>query len=288
MINYLKTAWKHIRRSPYQSMAAILSMSLTFFAAGIFFLTALGAQIILSDFEKKPQITAFFSDYKSEESIRKLDEKLKETGKVEKTVYISKEDAFNIYKEQNKNDPLLLEMVSADILPASLEISPKDPKDLEELAQILQNEEGVEDVVYQKDVVESLISWTQAIRTGGLILVSVLGLVSLLVLWTVISMKIALKREEIEIIKLLGGTNWYIRWPFIFEGGFYGIFASFVSWGAVYTFLLYSTPFLASFLSGFNLLPVSPVFMLALLAGMLFLGFVIGAFGSFLALLRYL
>lgn len=285
---HLKTAWKHIRRSPYQSLAAILSMSLTFFVATIFVLTALASQTILANFEKKPQITAFFSDHKSKDSIEKLDAKLKETGKVEKTVFISKEEAFNIYKEQNKKDPLLLEMVSAEILPASLEISAKDPKDLEDLAKILQNEDGVEDVIYQKDLVESLISWTKAIRVAGTALVSVLGLVSILVLWTVISMKIALKSTEIEIIRLLGGTNWYIRWPFIFEGGFYGLFASLAAWTSAYLLILYSTPVLANFLSGFNLVPVSPLFMLVLLGVMLLSGFLVGAFGSFLALIRYL
>ena len=168
---------------------------------------------------------------------------------MENTVYVSKEEAFNIYKEQYKNDPLLLEMVSADILPSSLEISAKDPRDLEDLAKILNTEDGVEDVVYQKDLVESLISWTQAIRVAGIALVSVLGLQSVLVLWMVIGMKIALKSVEIEVVRLLGGTNWYIRWPFLLEGGLYGLIASFIAWCVSYILILYSTPILARFLS---------------------------------------
>ncbi len=285
---HLRTAWRHIRRSPYQSMTAILSMSVTFFVAAVFILSALASQIILSNLERKPQITAFFSDYKSEESIQKLDEKVKETGKVENTVYVSKEEAFNIYKEQYKNDPLLLEMVSADILPSSLEISAKDPRDLEDLAKILNTEDGVEDVVYQKDLVESLISWTQAIRVAGIALVSVLGLQSVLVLWMVIGMKIALKSVEIEVVRLLGGTNWYIRWPFLLEGGLYGLIASFIAWCVSYILILYSTPILAGFLSGFNIVPVPAFFMFMLLGVMLTVGFAIGAFGSLFALFRYL
>lgn len=287
-MSHFSTTGKHIRRSPYQAIAAILTMTLTFFVAAIFLLTALGSQAVLSYFEKKPQITAFFADTKTEEDIRLLDEKLKTTGKVEATRYISKEEALSIYREQNKNDPLLLEMVTADILPASLEISAREPKHLGDLAKILQEELGIEDVIYQKDVIESLISWTEALRAGGAILVSVLGTVSLLVLLTVIGMKIALRREEIEILKLLGATNWYVRWPFLLEGGLYGLIAAFLAWSASYLLLLYSTPFLITFLSGIPLLPVSILFMLGFLASMLVSGFLVGALGSFLALLRYL
>ncbi|MBI4129860.1 FtsX-like permease family protein [Candidatus Roizmanbacteria bacterium] len=285
---HLRTAWNHIRRSPYQACAAILTMALTFFVAAVFFLAAIGIQTILADFEKQPQITAFFSDIKSEEDIRLLDEKLKGTGTVEKTVYISKEDALRIYQEQNKDDPLLLEMVTADILPASLEISATDPKHLEGLAAILEQEPGVEDVIYQKDVVDRLIAWTQVARTIGLVLVLVLATVSLLVLLTVISMKIALKREEIEILRLLGATNWYIRWPFLLEGGIYGVIAATLAWGASFMAVWYSLPFIKSFLTGIVFTGLSPLLILTLLGGLVAGGFLLGVIGSFFALVRYL
>ena len=276
-----------MRRSPYQAIAAVVTMSLLFFVASLHFLTALGAQEILVYFEKRPQITVFFSDIKQEKDIKVLDDKLKETGKVESSRYVSKNEALKVYKEQNKNDPLLLEMVTADILPASLEISANDPKYLRDLAQILEAEPGVEDVVYQKDVVETLILWTEAFRKLGVILVSVLGAASVMVLLIVISMKVALRKEEIEILRLLGATTWYIRWPFLLEGGMYGAIASLFSWGGVYMFLLYMSPFLETLLAGLPILPVSPVFMLLLLSGMMGAGFIVGVIGSFLALVRY-
>jgi len=288
MNQHFKTAWKYIRRSPYQAVAAIATMSLTFFVAAIFFVSAVGSQVVLSYFEKRPQITAFFSDTKSATDIQALGEKLKGSGKVEAVKYISKEEALEIYRDQNQNDPLLLEMVTADILPASLEVSAYDPKSLNELADVLRNETGVEDVVYQKDVVDTLISWTQVLRATGFILVSVLLYVSLLVLLTVIGMKIALKKKEIQILRLLGAGDWYIRWPFLFEGGFYGVLAAIFSWTVLYLLILYATPFLTAFLAGVPILPVSAIFMLLLFFGMLIVGFAVGAFGSFLALIRYL
>ena len=101
-------------------------------------------------------------------------------------------------------------------------------------------------------------------------------------------MKIALKSVEIEVVRLLGGTNWYIRWPFLLEGGLYGLIASFIAWCVSYILILYSTPILAGFLSGFNIVPVPAFFMFMLLGVMLTVGFAIGAFGSLFALFRYL
>jgi len=287
-MHHLKNALTHIRRSPYQAMAAVFTMSLTFFVTAIFVMTAVGFQNVLTNFEKQPQITAYFTDDKSEDEIRALDERLKATGTVERSVYISKQDALKIYQQQNRDDPLLLEMVTADILPASLEVSAKDPADLGKLADIISKENGVEEVVYQKDIVETLIAWTQGIRVIGIGLVGTLLAVSLLVLLTVISMKIAIKRGEIEILELLGATSWYIRWPFLVEGSLYGIVASFFAWGFSYLALLYATPYLNSFLGGIPAFSFTPLFMLALLGGMLTGGIVLGIIGSMAALARFL
>lgn len=264
-------------------------MTLTFFVAAVFFLAAAGFQSVLKEFEKQPQITAFFTDTARDEDVRMLDEKLKATGKVQNTVFVSKEEAYKTYQEQNKNDPLLLEMVTADILPASLEISAVDPNHLQELAAIVDQEEAIiEDVIYQKDVIETLLAWTRGIRIVGVGLVSILLLVSLLVLLTVISMKIALKRDEIEILRLLGASGWYIRWPFIFEGGMYGFIASLFAWGASFIALLWVSPYLQSFIAGMSAFSFPPVFMAMLLGVMLAGGFLLGAIGSLMAIGRYL
>lgn len=283
-----KTTWQHIRRSPYQVLAAVGIMTLTLFVSSIFFLTAAGSAAILSYFESKPQITAFFTDEKSKEEIANLEEKLKSTGQVLEIKYVSKEEALAIYREQNKGDPLLLEMVTANILPASLEVSAKDAKYLADLAKILQGEPGVQEVIYQKDVVDALVAWTSAIRKIGIILVGFLTIVSLFVILTVIGMKIALKKEEIEILKLIGASNWYIRLPFLLEGAFYGVIGGLISWIVSLVLLLYATPYLSSFLAGIPILPVSPIFMLALLSGLVLVGAGVGVGGSLLSVWRYL
>jgi cell division transport system permease protein len=288
MREHFKTTWTHIRRSPYQALAAILIMVLTFFVATVFVLTAGGFQIILRYFETRPQVTAFFEDKVTPQQVDTLKAKLAETGKVKEAKYISKEEALAIYREQNKNDPLLLEMVTANILPASLEVSTTDIAYLGEIAQILGNEPEVEEVIFQEDVVKALHNWTNTLRKVGVGLISTLGLVSLLIVLIIIGMKITLRREEIEILQLIGASPWYIRAPFIFEGIFYGIVGAILAWGISYLILLYSTPFLLEFLAGIPILPVPIFFMLALLGAEIFAGVLIGILGSLLAVKRYL
>lgn len=283
-----KTTWQHIRRSPYQAITAIGIMTLTLFVGCLFFLAAAGSSVILSYFEAKPQITAFFSDEKKEVEIKNLEEKLKNTDKVSSLKYVSKDEALAIYREENKKDPLLLEMVSASILPASIEVSAKDVKFLGDLAKILQKEPGVEEVVYQKDVIDILVSWTQAIRKIGLVLVGFLILVSLFVILTVIGMKIAFKKEEIEILKTLGATSWYIRLPFLLEGVLYGLVGAVIAFLIIGLIFLYAKPYLSSFLAGIPIFPVSPVFMLVFLGGAILAGVGVGVIGSLLAVWRYL
>jgi cell division transport system permease protein len=288
MKEHWRTAWTHMRRTPYQALAAILIMFLTFFITTVFILTAGGFQTILRYFETRPQVTAFLKDETTSSQVDTLKAKLAQTGKVKEAKYISKEEALNIYREQNKNDPLLLEMVTANILPASLEVATNDLAYLNDVAQILRNEPTVEEVVFQEDVVKALQQWTLNIRRIGIALISVFGLVSLLMVLVIIGMKITLRREEIDILQLLGASRWYIRAPFILEGVFYGAVGAFMAWGMSYLLLLYLTSYIIKFFQGIALLPVSPFFMLTILGIELSSGIVIGSLGSLLAVKRYL
>lgn len=282
-------ALRYVKRSPYQALAAISVMTLTFFVAGLIFLVGLTSSTVLSYFESRPQITAFFSDNKTSDQIADLQNKLQSTGKVSSIKYISKEEALQIYKDQNAQDPILLEMVTADILPASIEVSATDAKDLSFLADILDGEEGVEDVVYQKDVIDSLISWTSAIRTIGLILFVFLAVVSLLIILTVTGIRIALRKEEIEILRLVGASSWYIKSPFLMEGMIYGVLGGFISWIVIYVLILYATPFLKPIFTGLPItLPPSLIIMLLFLLGNSLGGGLLGVIGSFIAVKRYL
>lgn len=291
------TTWKHIRRSPYQSLAAIITLFLTLLLAGVFFLASAASVYILQFFESKPQITVFFVDKATEEQVKSLESSLQATGKTASITYVSKDEALATYREQNKKDPLLLEMVTADILPASLEVSASDPTYLRELEPILKNASGVEEVVFQKDVVDTLISWTRAIRLVGGTLAGLLALDSILIITTVISMKIALKKHEIEILTLIGASPWYIRVPFLLEGAFYGLFGAIAAWSIITSLILWQRQFFLTFLGNIPSIqgvlsdPLSPMFLLSsagFLGVLVLVGFLLGSVGSLVAIDRYL
>lgn len=287
----------HIRRSPYQAMAATLTMFLTFLVGGVFFLATMASVMVLGYFEGKPQVTVFLTPKAGQAEADNLKAKLEATGKVAGTHYVSKEDALAIYRQQNQNDPLLLEMVTADILPASLEVSATDPQYLSELATVIGGSEGVDEVVYQRDVVDSLLAWTNAIRLVGGTLALLLVVDSLLIIGTVIAMKIAMKRDEIEILTLVGATPWTIRAPFILEGGFYGFIGAAIASVILSGVIAWLQPYLFTFLGSiptlnglFTSLTSSAflIFLAVFLAGNMLLGFCLGALGSSIALRRFL
>lgn len=292
-----KIALTHIKRSPYQAAVAVLTMLLTFVVVGFFALVTVTSALVLGYFESKPQITVFFTDNAQEQQIEKLKTELERTEKVASVTYVSKEEALAIYQEQNKDDPLLLEMVTADILPASLEVSALDPTFLKELEPILTNTEAVEEVVYQKDVVEALLSWTKAVRIIGGVLAGLLAFDAFLIVMTVIGMKIAIKKQEVEILTLVGGSPWYIRGPFIVEGGMYGTIGASLAWVLLASLVLWLRPFLLSFLGTIPSIssvlsnPLGSSFLVA--AGIFFLalsgiGFLLGGLASIVAVGRYL
>ncbi len=287
-MKFIKTMARNIRRSPYQTLAAILIMMLTFLTISFFTFLLSGSSKIINFFESKPQVTAFFKNEAKQEEINNLKEQIKSTGKAASVKFVSKQEALEIYRQQNKDDPLLLDLVTADILPASLEISANRIEDLSGISDALSTSPIVQEVIYQKDIVSTLTSWTSAIRRIGIGLIIVLSLVSIFIMATIIGIKISQKKEDIEIMKLIGASNWYIRWPFIFEGIFYGLIGALSGWVIATLVLWYSTPFLSYFLRGIPILPVPITFFLLVLGGELLFAIVLGFISSFMAVLRYL
>lgn len=275
-----------IRRTPYQSLSAILLTTLTFFSLSIFSLVVLGTTRMLTYFESRPQVTAFFKDEATTADADKLKEKVAQSAEVESATFISKEEALELYRQQNQDNPLLLEMVTADILPASLEVSAKSVGALETIADIMQKDPLVEEVGFQKDVIDTLRKWLGGIRLAGLFLTVLLTIASVTTIVVIIGLKFRSKKPEMYTLSLLGATNWYIKRPFIIESMVYGCVGAVLGWGISYLLLLYLTPNLIAFLGVIRLLPVPYWVMLALLGAELIVGAILGFVSSLIATRR--
>ena len=209
----------------------------------------------LSYVETKPEVTVYFDTKTKEADILKIRDTMTKSGKVSDINYTSQEDALKIYRELNKDNPLLLEMVSADILPSSLGIYAKKPVYLSEIAEYLKKQPGVDEVEFQKNIVDKLITVTSIMRHITMFIFLFLILISFIVLMTTTAFKIALKKDEIELLQLLGASNGYIRQPFLLEGLTFGFVSATVAFVLFYGIFFYLQPFLNSYLNGISTLP---------------------------------
>lgn len=311
----LKLSLRHVRRSPYQTASAILIMIITFFMVTIFVMIGFMSSAILKHFETKPQISAFYPNDTPETEILDIKKQLEDSGLTKEVQYISSQEAVERFKEETSDDGVdsTLDIISDKVLPPSLEITAWNIEDLRSLRTIVENKEGV-NVVFVEEIVDKLDSWLNGIRFGGFVLLVLLFIESILVVWTIIGMRISQRKHEIEIMRLLGATSWYIRAPFIIEGMVYGIIGSIIGTLVTVAILSSITPGIESFLTGIPVVPltpqaflsvvtnnveslaldgvplspISPVFVVMLLALEMCVGMAIGAIGSYSAVVRNL
>lgn len=243
----MKEVLLSIKRTPYQSLASFLVLFFTVFLSMVLFISLTFLYGLLNYLETKPQVTVYFKSNTPENNIFKIRDELSQSGKILSIKYISQKEAFKIYQEANKDNPLLLEMVSADIFPPSLEIYAKKPIFLPEIAEYLKKQGDVDEVQYQKDLVDQLLSLTNFIRKGSLIFFIYLLTMSILVLTTTTLFKIALKKDEIELLKLLGASKSFIRRPYVKEGLFMGFITSLFSFLIIVGLFFYFLPFLKEY-----------------------------------------
>ncbi len=239
-----------IKRTPYQSFATFFTLFLTLFLslAVFFILTFLYG--MLGYVESRPQVTVYFQTQTSESDIQKIKNDLLTSGKVVSVKYVSKNEAFTIYQKMNKDNPLLLEMVSPDILPPSLEIFATKPTFLPEIAEFLKKQPGIDEVNFQKNIIDKLLSLTSIVRRASIIFFGYFIVTTVIILISITHFKIALKKDEIELMRLLGASKFYIKKPFLKEAVFFGLTSSVIVFSIFMGVFYLSRYYLQSYLSG--------------------------------------
>jgi len=283
-----KRAFISIRRHGGLTLASVVMMSTTILAISLFVITAWVSNVVLQNLEAKAEITAFFSPDSKEDAVLSAKKALESNSRVLGIKYVSKDDALKSYQDQHQTEPTLLENITANIFPPSLEIRAKDINDLPSIYEELKTQPQIEDVVFYKDVVETFQSWVKAIRIGGLSLIGFLGFVSMLMIFLTLSISIHASASEIDILKLIGATKGYVRSPFIVQGIVYGTVSALIAALILTIVLPLSIPKIAPIFQGIDFPSLSYVTIGIAVAGEVFLGMVLGALGSLLAVRRYL
>ncbi len=296
---HTKTAFDSIKRSPFQALSAILVLTLTFFVSTMMAVIVFSSNNLLKYFETRPQVIAFLKDSAKPEEVSALQNKLIADPRIKDIKYVSKEEALSIYKKATSDNPLLSELVSPTIFPASLEFSLSNLSFAQEVIDQVKKDAIVDQVGFTaslggestlNDVVSRLRTITLYIRVGGGVLVGLLAGASFLVLVVIISMRMATRKGEIEILDLIGATPGFIRSPIIIEALIYAFSGVFTGWILAFLFWLYATPNIVKY---FGEIPVMPqgmldffLLFLAILGGEIIIGSLLTFLGSMLAISR--
>ena len=301
MREHLRISFSSIRRAPFQATAAVMVLTITFFVSTLLAVLTYSSHKLLVFFETRPQIIAFLKNDASNEQIDVLMQKLKDDERVESVGYVAKEEALEIYKEATKDNPLLAELVSPSIFPASVEFSVKNLEFTEELFNEVKDEAVVDRLSFSasvggenkiSDVIGRLTAITRYVRLGGAVVIGVLAVTSFLVLMVVIGMRITMRRSEVESLSLIGATNWFIRLPIVFEAVIYSIMGVLIGWMLAVVLLMYVTPSILNYFGTVEILPRQSVEFFGLMGMILLIelavGLVIALIGSLLAVSRSL
>jgi cell division transport system permease protein len=176
------------------------------------------------------------ADEASETDVLKLQSEIADFEEVVTVKYVSKDEALERYKEQNINNQKLIESLDGidNPLPASVEVKVTDPTYIEEVASVFDREDFepiVNKVSYKENkiVIDKLVNATNFIQKIGIGATLAFALVSLVIIFNTIRIAVFSHKNDIDIMKLVGATNWYIRGPFIIEGALYGVIGTLVS-----------------------------------------------------------
>lgn len=291
---FLSEAINSLVRNWVMSMAAIVTVLVSMFVLGLGLILFFNFQHAISDLRNKLEIEVFVKNTASPNQVEELGDEIRAMPEVKDVAFVSKDEALNRLRESLKGHEDVLEALSGNPLPPSYEVTLKDPQRIEEVAQrffdnpIVDNSPGTHDgVKYGGETSERVLKVTTIFLIGGAGFVVLLTVASVLLISNTIRLSIFARRREVEIMRLVGATNWFIRWPFVMEGVATGMVGA---TSAAILVLIANKFLIQSVVDKMPFLPFSaeavPLFWLILfvVGG----GTLLGSVGSGLALRRFL
>ncbi len=299
-LRIIKTAWHGFWRNGWLSLVAIFIMMQVLLLVGIFTSINLGVMQAIQSINDRIDVAVFFQDYAPETDIIAFQQKITSLTGVKSIEFISRQQALDNYVASNRGSQTLLDVVGDDntFFPASLQVKVDSPDLLETVISRVkaQDQNSIisgTSLEKNQDLINKLRKLNQLLLWGNLIISLILLIIALLIIFNTIRITIFTRKEEIEIMKLVGATDWYIRWPLVLEGGLYGMV------GAVLAFLLTLAVYQGiGLLLGQNYWSFqasdgttnifSSKFAAQLFVFQLFFGVLVGSISSYLATKRYL
>ncbi|HUG28910.1 MAG TPA: permease-like cell division protein FtsX [Candidatus Limnocylindria bacterium] len=249
-------AWQGFWRNAAMSLAATATMTLMLLLLASFWIVQAGFLASLSYVEDKVGVVADLEDDARQADLADLQARLGTMPEVRSVEYVSKAEALRRYREerlaQGQRD--LTQYLAENPLPASLEVKLRTPEDYRTVASFLGAESVVAKVQNIEDTTDRLVSLTSFLRTFGVLLLAVIGAIVLFIVINTIRLAVLGRAEEIEVMRLVGASDAFIRWPFVFEGALVGLLGAALSLGV----LMGAAEPLSQFMVGFfQILPIN-------------------------------
>jgi cell division transport system permease protein len=283
---YIKEAFYSVCRNGWMSFASIGVVAVTLFILGSFMLLNINVEHITEDIKHQVEIIARVEEDLPAAGVDQLRVALIQLDKVEEVRFVSKQEALDNLREQlgslvdgydNERNPLR----------DSFEIRTTIPEDIPLVASEVEVLPGIANVEYGIDAWEKLFSFTGAVRWLGMAFMLGLALTALFLIANTIKLTVNARSKEIKIMKYVGATEWFVRWPFLIEGIFLGFFGALLP--TVFLIFIYREAVTWASLNLYFLPLVAPDLVLGDVTKLLLLlGAVIGGVGSLVSMRRFL
>jgi cell division transport system permease protein len=284
----LKRAWQGFWRNALMSLAATATMVLMLILLAGFWIIQTGLLSALDFTESKVEVQANINLEATPNTITALGERIQAMPQVTTVTFISREAALARFQESMKNQGRedLSKFLDTNPFPASYEIKLKDPSFAATVADALRQDPAIRNVLDTKETAQNVKTVTDIMRTAGSVILLVIGVIVLFIIVNTIRLAVVARAEEIEIMRLVGASDAFIRWPFVFEGAMVGLFGA-----AITLVLLYvlSDPIGGFMVDFFRVLPLSFGSLARDLVVLVFTaGLGLGVLGSWLSVRTYL
>ena len=285
---FIKETYKSIRRNGFMSFASISTVAVSLLVLGMFLMIFLNTNNLAQYLESQVQVSVYMQDSATDKELAAVKEKLTKMPGVVKVTQVSKQQALERFKKRLGDQEQLLNSLGKDNpFPNSFEVQVDSPERIKVLTPQLGQLPKVETAKFGQEVVEHLFQLTKILRFGGILLVVFLAMATLFIISNTIRLTVFARRKKVIIMKYVGATDWFIRWPFLLEGmtlGFFGAVVAFILINSIYSGLLERIHATLAFLP---LLPTSPLLLYVDLF-LLVAGTGIGALGSYISLRKFL
>jgi cell division transport system permease protein len=285
---FFTDALKSLKRNKTLTLASAATVAAALFILGIFILAGVNVNEVIKNVESKVEVEIFLKDGINSSEKSDIESIIKNNSNVASWTYIDKAAALDKYKalvgEANQS---LLEGFDKqnNPLPTSYVVKMKKPEMVSAFVSSVNSLPGIDSIGDRKDIVDTIITVTNAIKWVGIIVFAILGCVGLFLIGNTIKITVYSRRREIGIMKFIGATDWFIRWPFVIEGVIIGLSGALISVALLY--FAYRVVVLNVGTYFIQLIPPSYV-LVNLLWEFVIGGILIGALGSITAIRKFL